>query len=67
MLEYAVKLTKDPCGCKKKDVDALRKLGFKDADILLMVEVIAYYNYVNRTACGLGVELEARWDQSDRA
>ena len=63
ILEYAEKLTVDPCNVKKPDLSPLRKNGFKDADILNIVLVVAYYGYVNRIACGLGVELEDYWEE----
>ena len=63
MLEYAEKLTRDSCKMKKSDCNKLREAGFKDDQILDIVQVSAYYNYVNRIACGLGVELEPYWDE----
>ena len=63
MLDYAIKVTLEHCNCKKSDTDELRDAGFKDVDILDIVEIAAYYNYVNRMACGLGVELEPYWDE----
>jgi uncharacterized peroxidase-related enzyme len=63
MLDYARKVTLEPNACRRSDVVALRKLGFRDADILDIVQVAAYYNYVNRIANGLGVELEPYWDE----
>jgi uncharacterized peroxidase-related enzyme len=65
MLDYAVKLTRGPCDCREDDVVQLRNHGFADADILDIVQVIGYYAYVNRMACGLGVELEPYWSESD--
>ena len=62
MLEYAVKLTVAPGEIKRNDVDALRSAGFSDRDILDIVEVTAYYAYVNRIADGLGVPHES-WIQ----
>ena len=58
MLEYVEKVTKNPCSATKDDIAALKKIGFKDPNILDIVQVAAYYAYVNRLACGLGVELE---------
>ena len=40
------------------DVDALRAVGYGDADVLGIAEVVAYFAYVNRIADGLGVQLE---------
>jgi uncharacterized peroxidase-related enzyme len=61
MLEYAVKLTQDPCSIGKSDLGELKKAGFRDNEILDIVQIVAYYAFVNRTACGLGVTLEANW------
>jgi len=61
MLEYADKLTVDQCNMKKSDIVKLQDAGFDDAQILDIVQVISYYNYVNRLACGLNVELEGYW------
>ncbi len=58
MLDYVVKLTRTPGAMKAGDVDALRAEGFSDRDVLDIVEVTAYYAYVNRIADGLGVPTE---------
>ena len=61
MLDYAVALTRSPGSMRESDVAALRVAGFEDAAILDICQVAAYYNYVNRLADGLGVELEDAW------
>lgn len=61
MLEYALALTRDPGGVRRNDVDELRGHGFDDTAIHDICHVTSYYNYVNRMADGLGVELEASW------
>jgi uncharacterized peroxidase-related enzyme len=58
MLEYARKLTLEPSKIQRSDVDALRAAGFKDADILDIAQLVAYYNFANRLVSGLGVDLE---------
>jgi uncharacterized peroxidase-related enzyme len=58
MLTYAVKLTHTPGAMVADDVAGLRAVGFSDRDILDIVEVTAYYAYVNRIADGLGVPTE---------
>ena len=58
MLDYAEKLTRTPASMEAEDVESLRRVGFSDADILHIAEVVSYYAYVNRIADGLGVELE---------
>ncbi len=45
---------------------ALREGGFSDRDIVDANQVVAYYNYVNRVAEGLGVEVEDYWPAEAR-
>jgi len=56
MLQHAAKLTTDPHQVSAEDVRKLRDLGLTDRDILDITLVIAYFNFVNRIALGLGVE-----------
>jgi uncharacterized protein YciW len=65
MLDYAVKLTLSPADIGEEDVERLRQEGFDDSGILDICQVTAYYNYVNRLADGLGVELEDFWKDED--
>ena len=65
MLDYAVKLTLTPGEMGDGDVERLREVGFDQTAILDICQVVSYYNYVNRLADGLGVELEARWRKED--
>ena len=58
MLRYARKLTVQPGEMVKADVEALRAVGYIDADVLGIAEVVGYYAYANRIVDGLGVELE---------
>ncbi len=61
MLDYAVKLTKTPWDMEQEDVDKLRGEDFSDGAILDINQITGYYNFVNRLADGLGVELESYW------
>ena len=63
MLDYAAKLTMTPWDMEEADIIALRESGFDDRAILDIAQVVAYYAYVNRIADGLGVSLEAYWEQ----
>ncbi len=65
MLDYAVKLTRTPGDMGDGDVERLREVGFDQVAILDICQVVSYFNYVNRMADGLGVELEARWREED--
>lgn len=58
MLSYARNLTVDASSTEEGDVAQLRELGFSDRAILEINLTVAYMNFVNRIAEGLGVELE---------
>ncbi|MHC5062473.1 MAG: carboxymuconolactone decarboxylase family protein [Planctomycetota bacterium] len=58
LLDYALKLTMTPAACCREDVDALREAGANDEEIHATVQVAAYFNYINRVADALGVDLE---------
>lgn len=66
MLDYAAKLTRAPAKITRDDVDLLRVAGFSDSAILDICQVTAYYAFANRLADGLGIELEAFWDDGER-
>lgn len=42
----------------REDCDRLRASGLTDRDILDAVEVISYFNYINRVADALGIDPE---------
>ncbi len=58
MLDFAVKLTRAPESMGRADVDALRAHGFEDVAIHDIVQVTSLFNYYNRIADGLGIDLE---------
>jgi hypothetical protein len=65
MLRYAVHLPRTPADVSRRDVDRLREVGFDDTAVLDICQVVSYYNYVNRLADGLGVELEDFWEDDE--
>ena len=65
MLDYAVKLTLTPHDDTEADVSTWRSAGFDETAILDLCQVVSYYNYVNRLADGLGVELEKFWETEE--
>lgn len=63
VVNYALKLTRTPAAMSQADADALRTAGIGDRGIHDAAAVTGYFNFVNRIALGLGVELEAAaWD-----
>ncbi len=58
LLEYAEKLTADPASVGSEDIEGLRAHGFGDEAISSAIQVVAYFNYINRIAEGLGVAHE---------
>jgi uncharacterized peroxidase-related enzyme len=58
---FAVKLTRKPAAVGRDEVDALRPHGLDDAAIHDAIQVIAYFNYINRVADGVGVDDEPEW------
>jgi uncharacterized peroxidase-related enzyme len=58
LLDFAVKLTKVPAEVRQQDLDALRKRGFNDEQLVDAVHCIGYFNFINRVLDGLGVDPE---------
>jgi len=58
MLSFAEELTRNPAGITEAHTEALHAAGLDDLAIHRLVQVIAYFNYINRLADGLGVDLE---------
>lgn len=55
LVKYAEKLTLSANEISSNDIETLRKHGYNDGEILEVNQVVAYFNYVNRTVLGLGV------------
>ena len=56
---WAEKLTLTPGDMTKSDIDVLKKTGFSENAISDAAQVVSYFNYINRIAEGLGVDLES--------
>jgi uncharacterized peroxidase-related enzyme len=57
MLEFAEKLTLHPGNMDEEDARKLKEAGLTDKEILSLTLVVSYFNFVNRNAMALGVEL----------
>ena len=54
MLDFAVRLTEESHRSTEADVDALRKAGWSDEEIMDIAQVAAMFNFTNRLASTLG-------------
>jgi uncharacterized peroxidase-related enzyme len=59
LCKFAELLTRSPSAVRSQDIETLRMHGLTDGDILDTVEVISYFNYINRVADGLGIDPES--------
>lgn len=57
LINYAKKLTLQMHTLHKEDIECLKKFGYSDGELLEINQVVSYFNYVNRTVLGLGVNL----------
>jgi alkylhydroperoxidase family enzyme len=61
LCDFAVKVTLRPAEVTGADVDAMRAEGWSDAGIHDALQVISYFNYINRIADAVGIEDEPEW------
>ena len=59
IVRHAERLTTAPVAMTESDLDELRTEGLSDKDILDLTLIVAYFNFVNRIAMGLGVTFSA--------
>ncbi len=57
MINFALKLTREPYAVKSEDIQELRHHGFSDEQIVDIVLITCTFNFMDRLADGLGVEL----------
>jgi len=65
LCQWAEKLTQSPDKMAQSDVEYLRQKGFSQSAISDAAQVISYFNYINRVADGLGVDLEPEMEKVD--
>jgi uncharacterized peroxidase-related enzyme len=61
LCDFAVKVTREPSGITVADVDVLRAEGWSDAAVHDALQVISYFNYINRIADAVGIGDEPEW------
>ena len=65
ILEFAEKVTLAAYTVQPSDLDLLRSHGLDDETIFDVVEIVGFFNSINRIAGALGVELEDFLDTAD--
>lgn len=55
---YSRKLTLENRSIRSADLESLRQYNFSDGEILEINQVVSYFNYVNRTVNGLGINTQ---------
>ena len=65
ILEFAEKVTLTAYTIQPSDLDLLGSHGLDDETIFDVVEVVGFFNSINRIADALGVELEDFLDKAD--
>ncbi len=63
MCLFAEKLTLQPSTITKLDIDTLSNYDLSDKEISEIVQIVSYFNYINRVADGLGLEPEEFIDE----
>ncbi len=58
ILEFSVKVTTAAARITPADLDHLRSYGLTDEALFAIVEVVGFFNYINRLASAFGVELD---------
>ena len=58
LFSYARRLTLTPNLVNEMDLAKMRGAGYNDGQILEVNQVVAYFNYANRTVLGLGVNTQ---------
>jgi alkylhydroperoxidase family enzyme len=61
-----VRVTRTPAAIRRRDVETMRKYRLTDRDVLDAVQVISYFNYINRVADALGIDPEPEMRQAPK-
>jgi uncharacterized peroxidase-related enzyme len=62
LCDFAVKVTVESARVSPADIDVLRAHGWSDGAVHDALQVIAYFNYINRIADAVGIENEPEWN-----
>ena len=66
MLDFARKLTLRSSSVAGEDLDELREVGFEEHEILSIVLITCLFNFMNRLADGLGIDIPREYQKAVR-
>ncbi len=58
MIDFALKLTREPAQVKQGNIEFLQQYGFSEEQVVDIVLITCTFNFMDRLADGLGVELD---------
>ena len=58
MIDFALKLTRQPWTVRREDIEFLQQQGFSEEEVVDIVLIGCAFNFMDRLADGLGVELD---------
>jgi alkylhydroperoxidase family enzyme len=58
MIDFALKLTRTPADMHPEDIEVLKQAGFREEQVVDIVLITCLFNFMDRLADALGVELE---------
>ena len=61
LCDLAAQMTRAPSSVTGEDVEGLRRHGWDDAAISDAIQVVSFFNYINRVADAVGIEDEPEW------
>ncbi len=59
-------MTHEPARVSEGEIEGLRSQGWSDAAIHDAIQVISFFNYINRVADAVGIEDEPDWEGEGR-
>jgi uncharacterized peroxidase-related enzyme len=67
LCDFAVRLTREPASVSQEEIARLHEHGWSDAGIHDAIQVVAFFNYINRVADAVGIGPEPEWSGGDGA
>ncbi len=64
LCDFAVLLTREPASMSQTEIEKLREHGWGDAGIHDAIQVISFFNYINRVAESVGIGPEPEWGRA---